>query len=346
MRRRLAALLCSAVFCFCACSQESTAVQQEAHKHAPAFAPLTEIRDGRKNIYIIVKDLESSYWKVVLEGAKDAGKNLNCNVYYSGTYAETDWDQQAALLENCIESEADAVIVAPDDSVKLASKVSEVYNSGIPVILVDTTANTEQYSVCYMTDNLSAGQDAAEEMINIMHRKGHSDTDRVRIGIMVNTLGSQTVNERVAGFFQYWTQNAPENWTIVTDIPCFEGTAEETVPYAEELLEDHPDITGVYGTNFNTSAGIAKALEDNERTDIGMVGFDYSDEILRLVRDTDYEASTIIQRQYDMSYNGVRAALSITDGNPVPVKYVESSVLVVNKESLPTLIVQNVLNRN
>ncbi|MBR2086463.1 MAG: hypothetical protein IJ906_04915, partial [Oscillospiraceae bacterium] len=63
-------------------------------------------------------------------------------------------------------------------------------------------------------------------------------------------------------------------------------------------------------------------------------------------RSADYEASTIIQRQYDMSYNGVRAALNIINGEQVTVKYVESSVLIVNRETLPTMIVQNVLNRN
>ena len=347
MRMRLIALLCCAAIFLCSCVRETAAVAPRKSKLAPPFAPLTEIRAGRKNIYIVVKDLESSYWKVVLDGAKDAGDNLDCNIYYSGTYAESDWDLQADLLDDCIKAKADAVLISPDDSVKLASKVADVYSKGIPVILVDTTANTDQYTVCFMTDNLVAGQMAAEEMMNVMHRKGHADTDPVEIGIMVNTLGSQTVNERLAGFFQYWTNNAPESWKIVTsDIPCFEGTAEETAPYVEELLEEHPGITGMFGTNFNTSAGIALALDEKKRPDVGMVGFDYADEVLRLVRSTDYEASTIVQRQYDMSYNGVRAALNCINGNPVPVKYVESSVLIVNRETLPTLIVQNVLNRN
>ena len=346
MRKRLVALLCCAAIFLCSCVQETATVTPRKSKLAPPFAPLTEIRAGRKNIYIVVKDLESGYWKVVLDGAKDAGENLNCNIYYSGTYAESDWDLQADLLDDAVKAKADAVLISPDDSVRLASKVSEVYNKGIPVILVDTTANTEDYTVCYMTDNLVAGQRAAEEMMEIMHRKGHADTDPVQIGIIVNTLGSQTVNERLAGFFQYWTSNAPESWQIVTDIPCFEGTAAETVPYVEELLERHPDITGLYGTNFNTSSGIAKAVEDNGRKDLGVVGFDASDEILKLIRSADYEASTIIQRQYDMSYNGVRAALNIINGEQVTVKYVESSVLIVNRETLPTMIVQNVLNRN
>ena len=76
MRKRLVALVCAVQrFFLCSCVQETATVTPRKSKLAPPFAPLTEIRAGRKNIYIVVKDLESGYWKVVLDGAKDAGEN-------------------------------------------------------------------------------------------------------------------------------------------------------------------------------------------------------------------------------------------------------------------------------
>ena len=346
MRPKLTALLCCAAVFLCSCAQDFAVVPQRKTKLAPPFAPLTEIRAGRKNIYIIVKNLDSSYWEVTLSGAKDAGDALNCNVYYSGTYAESDWDLQAELLSSCIKKKADAVLIAPDDSVRLAPMVSEVYQKGIPVVLIDTTVNTEKYDVCYMTDNLIAGQNAAAEMIEVMRRKGHTDTDPVQIGVMVCTASSQTINERLAGFSQYWSQHAPAAWQIIPDVRIFEGTAEETMPYAEELLEDYPDITGVFGTNDCTTAGLAKALQEHERHDIGIVGFDYADEIMELIVNPDYEASTIIQRQYDMSYQGIEAALELIDGKTAPLKFVDMGVVTVNEQTLQSPEVQNVIVHN
>lgn len=346
MRKKLLGLLvCTAVF-LCSCTQEAAAAPQRKTKLAPPFAPLTEIRAGRKNLYIIVKNLDSSYWEVTLDGAKDAGDALNCNVYYSGTYAESDWDLQAELLGDCIKKKADAVLIAPDDSVKLAPEVSEVHEKGIPVILIDTTANTEDYDVCFMTDNMIAGQNAAAEMIDLMRRKGHTSADPVQIGIMVCTTTSQTINERLAGFFQYWTQNAPAHWKIITDIRVFEGTAEETVPYAEDLLDDYPGITGVFGTNDCTTAGLAKALQENGLTNIGIVGFDYSHEIMELISDPAFDASTMIQRQYDMSYQGVETALELIDGRSAPLKFVDMGVVTVNEQTLESPEVQNVIVHN
>ncbi len=346
MRTKLMGLLCCAAILMCSCAQNTAGVTERKTKLAPSFAPLTEIRAGRRNLYIIVKNLDSDYWRVTLDGAKAAGNDYNCNIYYSGTYAESDWDLQAELLDDCVKKKADAVLIAPDDSVRLAPKVSEVYHKGIPVVLIDTTANTDDYNICYMTDNLIAGQNAAAEMIDLMHRKGYDDASPVRIGVMVCTTTSQTINERLAGFFQYWAQNAPQGWKIIQDIRCFEGTAEETVPYAEALMQEYPDITGVFGTNDCTTAGLAKALEENERTDIGIVGFDYSDEIMRLIRNPDFDASTIVQRQYDMSHDGVKAAMQIINGKTMPVKFVDMGVVVVNDETLHSVKVQKVLVHN
>lgn len=343
MRCKLIGLLCCAAVLLCACTREASVVPQRQTKLAPPFAPLTEIRAGRKNLYLIVKNLDSTYWQVMIAGARDAGDAYDCNIYYSGTYGEGDWDLQADLLNDCVKRKADAVLVAPDDSVKLAPKVSEVYQKGIPVVMVDTTANTEDYDICFMTDNLLAGRNAAMEMIELMHRKGHANSDPVQIGVMVSTTYSQTINERLAGFFEYWTQNAPPNWQIIQDIKCLEGNTELAVPYTEMLMDDYPGLTGVFGTNDGPTAGLARALQENGRTDIGIVGFDYSEPIATLIASPDYDAATILQRQYDMSYRGVEAALELIDGKTMPIKFVDMGVVTVNSETIRTPEVQEVI---
>ena len=119
-----------------------------------------------------------------------------------------------------------------------------------------------------------------------------------------------------------------------------------SVPYAEKLMEENPGITGLYGTNDGPTAGLAKALMENGRTDIGIVGFDYSDPIAELIASPDYAASTMLQQQYDMSYRGVETALELIEGKTMPIKFIDMGVITVNEQTIQTPEVQEVIAHN
>lgn len=315
-------------------------------KPAPEFMPLTEIVDGRQDIYLIVKVLEnSSYWQVIMDGARDCGDALDCNVYYSGSYVETDWQSHERLLHEAKTAGADAILIAPDDSVNLSGKIDEIYNGGIPIVLIDTIANTDNYNVCYMTDNLMAGQEAAREMIAQLKADGYADADAVKVGIQVGSTSSLTIIERLAGFFQYWSKYAPPSWEILQDIKCNEGDTAKAVTCAEELLAN-PEIKSVFGANNGSTVGFAQVVKQNERRDVAIVGFDYSGEIAELIADEGYSASTILQKQYDMGYKGVETALSLINGEETSVKFVDTGVIIVNRDTLENDDVKDALSHN
>ncbi len=320
----------------------------QASRSAPDFEPLNETVDGRRNIYLIVKNLDSSYWQVMIDGAKAGGDAFDCNVYFSGTYVETDWKGQERLLDAAVEAGADAILLAPDDSVLLSEKIDELYQSGgreLAVVLLDTMANTDSYDVCYMTDNLMAGQQAAQEMIAQLKKSGASDSDSLQIGLQLGAASSQTISERLAGFFKYWSKNAPESWEVIPDIKCNDGYLDKAVECAEELLE-YPNLRGLFGTNNSSTRGFARVVREQERRDIVVVGFDYSDDIAALIQDDTYRASTILQKQYEMSYAGIEAALKRLDGETAPVKFVDMGVIVVNSDTIGQPEVQEALKHN
>ncbi len=346
MNKRAASLLCSAVIVLTACTSDKAPEMTAEIKPAPPFQELNMNVEGRNNIYLIVKNLESSYWQVIIKGARDAGDLYDTNIYYSGSYIETDWEGQARLMQEAVDAGADAIILAPDDSVMLSEKIGEVYDAGIPTILIDTTANTEKYDICYMTDNLMAGRIAAAEMINRLEDLGHTNEDHLQIGIEIGAVTSQTISERLAGFIMYWSDNSPENWELVTDIKCNEGIAEKSAVVAQELLDEYPNIRGLFGTNNSSTVGLATAVKDNGRTDIAIVGFDYSDEIAELITSDEYSAATVLQQQYLMTKLGVEAANILIDGGTLERKFVDTGVIAVNHDNINDKEVQEVLDNN
>ncbi|MBR1724645.1 MAG: substrate-binding domain-containing protein, partial [Ruminococcus sp.] len=167
-------------------------------------------------------------------------------------------------------------------------------------------------------DNLIAGQDAAREMLTRFKERGLSVNEEAQVCIQVGATSSQTINERLAGFLQYWTNNAPEAWEVVDDIRCNEGDAEIAVDLAEDIIDDYSEnIKGVFGTNNGSTAGFARVVADRERTDITVVGFDYSEDIAKLINSEEYDAATMVQRQFQMSYGGVDEALKLIRGEAV-----------------------------
>ena len=138
------------------------------------FVSITEIQEDRPNIYVIVKSMTSSYWEEVLDGTKQAGIDYKCNIYAIGSNLETEWELQEAYIERAVENGADAIILGPDNSEMLVPAVEMLHNKRIPIIIVDTIVNSDKYDVCYMTDNLLAGETAAREMIRMLKEQGHS----------------------------------------------------------------------------------------------------------------------------------------------------------------------------
>ena len=129
MRRRwyqpgVIVLLMITLMCTVACNDKGKVRETASNEQTEItedFVPITDIEEGRPDIYVIVKSMTSSYWEVVLDGAKQAGLDKECNIYAAGSRLETEWKLQEAYVKLAVERGADGIILGPDNSVKLSS---------------------------------------------------------------------------------------------------------------------------------------------------------------------------------------------------------------------------------
>lgn len=340
-------LLCitAMMFLLSGCEKDESA-EENKPKEVPGFVALNEVVPGRPDIYLIVKILDNNYWNVIVKGFTDAGLDMDCNVYYSGTVSEKDWEIQQKLLQNAVDAGADGIVFAPDDSVRLSESVSQVYKSGIPVVLIDTVVNTTDYGMCYMTDNLIAGQTAAKEMLEQLHKKGTSEKEEAFVAIQVGAPSSQTISERLAGFCSYWTKNAPEKWQIIDEVKSNEGDIDKAVECANSFFDTYGQIDGVFGSNNGSTVGFARVVKERGRNDVVVIGFDYSAEMADLIKDENYHAATMLQRQYDMGYLGVKSVLDCIDGATLSCKFQDTGVVAINRDNLSDEDVQQIIKYN
>ena len=294
------------------------------------FEPVTEIKEGQKNIYVVLKVITSQYWQDIAQGVADAGTEIGCNVYMGGPEGEGDWETQRDMLEQAAnELGADAILLAPASSSALSDTLAGIRAKKIPVILVDTIVNSDDFDVCYMTDNLNAGELAAAEMIQRLKNSGVSINDSASIAIQITSTSSQTVIDRLAGFNQYWAANAPKNWYVLDEVKLNNGNKEVAEQNCIDFIDTYHDLKGMFGCNNSSTVGFVKGLEEKNRKDFALVGFDYADETAALVAESN-SAATIVQNQYNMGYEGLKTAAAILDGTPADYKFVDTGTVVIN----------------
>lgn len=326
----------------CSCSDKNSGTVAE--KKLQEFSPITEIHEGRKNYYLIVKDIDDQYWKLLTKGAAVAANELEVNMYMSGSSDETQIDQQIALAEKAVERGADAIVIAPDDAVKLSDCVSRIHEAGIPVVLADTIVNCHDYDVCFMTDNMIAGREAAEALIKEMLKNGTDPEEKAYVAIMSGAITVPTLNERVAGFCDYWVEHAPEKWKLLDDISKSDDY-NDALSDIKSVLNKKKGIKGIFAANYFTAEGAAAVMQEKNRTDIALLCFDFPDAISELMRNEDYTVAAVLQKTYDMGYNAVKACDSICSGETPERKYVDTGIIVVDPETRNTPQVQEILRQ-
>ena len=307
---------------------------ESVEKEYYAFEAATEIKDGQPNVYVILKVLTSQYWQDIVRGIADAAEEKGCNVYVGASVGEGDWEIQKKLLQQAAAGEADAILMSPGNSTMLSDTVADLHNQGIPVVLIDTILNnTDSFDTCYMTDNLQAGELAAQEMIRLLRDKGVSEEEPVGIAIQIASISSQTVIDRLAGFSQYWSSNAPRQWTILDEVKLNDGDMAVAKQNCIDFLESYPEIKGVFGCNNSSTVGFVQGLTELDRKDVILIGFDYADETAALVGSEEWQASTVVQNQYNMGYEGMMKAYAVMNGEDAGYKFIDTGTRVISREN-------------
>ena len=120
---------------------------------------------------------------------------------------------------------------------------------------------------------------------------------------------------------------------VLEDISSNDGDVAVAESDARNYMS-YPALKVLLGLNNGSTVGIANAVAAEERKDLIVVGFDYSDEIARLIDDGSYNASTVVQRQYDMGAKSVESALDFANGAGSVYKYVDTGVEFITKDDV------------
>ncbi len=254
MRRRRAAVLATPVL---ALALATAGCGEGSAGSAPASD-----KGGEKSYAVaFVPKLQGiPYFEAMNTGGEAACQELGCQWLYQGS-VEADPAAQANIVRSYIQQGVDALIVAPNDPDSMAPLLQEAKDAGIAVATSDTDApsSVRQVFVSQATTE-GLGEALTDAVMEPMGGKG-------KYAIVSCGETAENLNSWIAVQKEYTASEYPEA-EIVDIVYAGEDQARAT-QLATDLMNAHPDLTGLVGECTSSAPGVAQAVKDAGR--IGQV---------------------------------------------------------------------------
>ncbi len=289
-----------------------------------------------QEIAVIVKTTSSNFWQNVNRGAQAGMEGLDgYTMSFDGPASESDIAAQVNMVDNAINRGVAGIVLAPSDPEALVPSVQRAYESGIPVVIIDSmlAEGAEEYYQAFLsTDNQAAGELMAQTMIDAIGTEG-------QIAIMSYVPGVGSEIGRVGGFTDYIEANS--DIEIVNTLYSQSQMA-TALNQTTDILSAYPELDGIFGANEPTAVGMGRAIvQAGRQGSLTALGFDGNEDLQQFVRDGVLEAIAV-QGSFQMGEMGVQTVVDLLAGEEVE-EFINTGVVVVTADNIDSDEAQNVL---
>lgn len=177
-----------------------------------------------------------------------------------------DSKKQIEDIRYFLDKKVDLLIVSPNETDAITPIVSEVYDAGIPVIVIDRKMNSNKYTAFIGADNVQIGEELGGYIAALC--KNHPE----KVFNLTGLPSSSSEIERNRGFMK--VVEPLENAEIVGSVAAdwLMETAEHVM---DSVFQVHPDITLLAAHNDRMAIGAIKAAEKhNLQQKVKFIGVD------------------------------------------------------------------------
>ena len=208
---------------------------------------------------------EHPFYRDLVEGIKSETEKIG-GFELKIVYGEFDADKQAKQIEGFIADKVDVIVISPCSSVKIGDSIVKANNANIPVFTADISNNSGNGKVIthIASDNEQGGRLAARLIARAVGYSG-------KVGI-IDHPGITSTEERVNGFREM-IRKFPDI-KVVSTVSAW-GQREKAVVAMKKIVQDVPDVKGVFAINDVCALGALEVVEESKKTgQIFIVGYD------------------------------------------------------------------------
>jgi ribose transport system substrate-binding protein len=272
------------------------------------------------------------FYQVMQLGVEQAAKDLGFEVV---TQIPQTWGVEAQTpLLNAMVARGDLnyIITAPVDKDQMVSPLQAAVDAGIKVITVDTFLGDGDYAngkvsfpISYIgSDNEQGGRIAADGLAKAIGEKG-------TVYINSTNPNVSSVEAREKGFAAEMKEKYPNITVLGPDYNLDDQNKAQQQTSA--ILQQHPDLAGVFGTNVFSAGGAGTAVANAGLTGkVQVVAYDATKQAMDLMSKGTVSL-VLAQKPFDMGYLAVEFAAADHAGVTSLPRRVETGFAILDKDN-------------
>ena len=266
-------------------------------------------RTARPTIAVVPKPQSHFFWQAVHAGAVSAANEAGYEVLWNGPASEADFAHQIRILDDLINRRVSGILIAPSDREVLVPAIERAHRAGIPLTIVDSGANAENYVSYVSTNNYEGGVMAARRMGEIPGGRGQVAV----VGLMP---GSTSTVARETGFQETLEKEFSEIKLVAFQYGM--SNRARSLAAAEDILTAHPDLDGIFGSAEPGTIGVVQAVKARRLAGkVKIVGFDTSPSLVEDLR-TGVIDSLVLQDPFNMAIQAFQTLTEKLEGGTPP----------------------------
>jgi ribose transport system substrate-binding protein len=274
-----------------------------------------------QEIYIplISKGFQHQFWQAVKQGADQAAKDYKVKVTFEGPETE----QQIDMLSAALAKKPAAIGFAALDSKAAIPLLKKAQAAKIPVIAFDSGVDSDIVLTTAQTDSKAAAALGADMMAKLIGGEGE-------VAVIGHDQTSTTGTDRRDGFVNEMKAKFPK--IKVVDIQYGGGDHLKSAEIAKTLMQAHPKLKGIFGTNEGSAIGAGKGMKEAKKTGVIIIGFDSGKAQKDMIKDGTI-AGAITQNPVGIGYKTVEAAVKALKGEKLP-KIIDTGFYYYDKSNM------------
>ncbi len=256
------------------------------------------------SIGITVGSLGNPFFVAIANGATSAAKAINPGVKVITVSSDYDLNKQFTQFDNFISAGVDLILVNAADAKAIRPAVQKAEAAGITVVAVDVAAEGADATV--MTDNVKAGAEACQFIVDRLHGKGDV--------VIVNGPHVSSVIDRVKGCEDVLSR---AGITPLSDNQDAKGSRDGGFAVMQGLLTRFAHLDAVFAINDPTAIGAGLAATQLHRGDLFIASVDGAPDIEAALKNPhSLILASASQDPYVMAQRAVQIGNQILAGKP------------------------------
>lgn len=257
---------------------------------------------GGKSLELVLGRLGDPFTAQIACGAEAAAQEAGYSVYTSGPGVWSASDQlpfvNAATAKN-----PDALLIEATDTTALNQPLQAFYDSGRPVITVDSGIDQDFPFAAIGSDNYDGGFQAGEAYAEAVGGTGEVLIININPGVGVTDERQKGFEDAIAQF--------PDITYLGTEFAGDDPTKVSQIIGAK--IASNPGLNGIFATATLIGESVGAVAQSENLDDVFVVAFDASPQEADLLRAKAIDA-LIVQQPRLMGELGVAAAIAALEG--------------------------------